>query len=60
MWSGWPSSSDGMFRDFRGYDVELIAAGTSGDLAYTVAIERPVMTFRDQSGEIALRVTQIY
>lgn len=50
----------GMFHDFQGYDVELIAAGTSGDLAYTVAIERPVMTFRGESGEISLRVTQVY
>jgi ketosteroid isomerase-like protein len=50
----------GMFQEFRGYDVELIAAGTSGDLAYTVSIERPVMTFRGVSGEMPLRVTQIY
>ncbi len=42
--------------------VEYIASGVSGDLAYTVAIERSEVQVVDQSGvmPIALRVTHVF
>jgi ketosteroid isomerase-like protein len=41
---------------------EIIASGTSGDLGYTVCLERGLARVAGQSGEapVVLRVTQIY
>lgn len=55
---GWLASR---FSDCSAYDIELVAAGASGDLAYTVAYEyttasvegRPPVSYR-------LRVTHVY
>ena len=43
-------------------DVEYIASGLSGDLAYTVAIERSLVHLADseKSAQMALRVTHIF
>jgi len=55
---GWLAST---FSNFQSYDMEIIAADVSGDLAYTVAIERHVTSINDGPVEPhALRVTQIY
>jgi ketosteroid isomerase-like protein len=48
------------FSDCTAYEVEIVAAGASGDLAYTVAYERSSVTFRGVPGDNVLRVTQIY
>jgi len=48
------------FRDSVEYDIELIAAGTSGDLAYTVAYEHNRTTVEGTPRVYTLRATQIY
>ena len=65
--SGWDRISDrfrsiaSRFSDCREYEFELLAAGVSGDLAYTVGFERATMSLdRGPVGPIVLRVTHIY
>jgi ketosteroid isomerase-like protein len=49
------------FSDFRSYDFELVAAGVSGDLAYTVAYERSTGSVDGGPAEpTTLRVTHVY
>ncbi|WP_127502570.1 nuclear transport factor 2 family protein [Actinoplanes solisilvae] len=42
------------------YDLELIAAGASGDLAYTVAFEHKSFEIDGQPEKCTLRVTHLY
>jgi ketosteroid isomerase-like protein len=65
--SGWERVSDrfrsiaSRFSDCREYEFELLAAGVSGDLAYTVGFERATMSLDGGPvGPIVLRVTHIY
>lgn len=65
--SGWDGISDRFrsiatrFCDCREYEFELLAAGVSGDLAYTVGFERATMSLDGgPAGPNVLRVTHIY
>ncbi len=65
--SGWERVS-GIFRwvasqfsDCREYEFELLAAGVSGDLAYTVGFERATMSIAGGPvGPSVVRVTHVY
>jgi ketosteroid isomerase-like protein len=64
---GWDGISDRFrsiatrFSDCREYEFELLAAGVSGDLAYTVGFERATMSLDGgPAGPNVLRVTHIY
>jgi len=65
--SGWEDVS-GTFRwlasrfaDCKAYEVELIAAGASGDLAYTVAYEHTTASVEGRpAASYTLRVTHVY
>jgi ketosteroid isomerase-like protein len=47
--------------DCRSYEVELVAAGASGDLAYTVAYEHTTASVEGRPPEAyTLRVTHVY
>jgi ketosteroid isomerase-like protein len=48
------------FTDSREYDVDIVAAGASGDLAYTVGYEHNVVTTRGKPSTYTLRVTHVY
>ena len=49
------------FRDCSSYEVDLVAAGVSGDLGYTVAYERTTASVRGGPAEpYVLRVTHVY
>jgi ketosteroid isomerase-like protein len=48
------------FSDSMEYEFEVIAAGASGDLAYTVGYERNQVTVDGQPRSYALRVTHVY
>jgi ketosteroid isomerase-like protein len=48
------------FSDCAAYQVDLLAAGASGDLAYTVAYERVTASIENAPNSYTLRVTQIY
>ncbi len=48
------------FSESVSYDIELIAAGASGDLAYTVAYEHNTVAVDGEPRTYTLRVTQIY
>ena len=48
------------FSDSTSYDIELIAAGASGDLAYTVAYEHNTVSVDGTPRTYTLRVTQVY
>lgn len=48
------------FRDSTAYDFEMVAAGASGDLAYTVGYEHNRVTVHGKPGVYTLRVTHIY
>jgi ketosteroid isomerase-like protein len=66
--SGWDEVSDtfrwlaGRFSDLRDYRFELVAAGASGDLAYTVGFEHKtaVAATGGEPTTYTLRVTHIY
>ena len=47
-------------RDCTGYDIELIAAGASGDLAYTVVIEHSQCAINGAPKDYRLRATHVY
>jgi ketosteroid isomerase-like protein len=49
------------FSDCKSFDIEVIAAGTSGDLGYLVAIEHTTCSvLRAAPAPYSLRVTQIF
>jgi ketosteroid isomerase-like protein len=48
------------FSNSTSYEIELIAAGASGDLAYTVAYEHDTVSVDDVPRTYTLRVTQVY
>ena len=48
------------FSECTEYDVEMVAAGTSGDLAYTVAYEHTKVSVEGDPRQLHLRVSQIY
>jgi ketosteroid isomerase-like protein len=48
------------FTDLRDYELELVAAGASGDLAYTVGFEHKTAVVDGRSATYTLRVTHVY
>ena len=48
------------FSDSESYEYEVIAAGASNDLAYTVGYERNRVRFQGEVTEYTLRVTHVY
>jgi ketosteroid isomerase-like protein len=48
------------FSDCTAYDIDIVAAGASGDLAYTVAYEHTTASVEGTPRTYTLRVTQIY
>jgi ketosteroid isomerase-like protein len=48
------------FSDCTAYDVELLAAGASGDLAYTVCFEHSTCLVQGEPRSYRLRVTHVY
>ena len=48
------------FSDCTAYDIDIVAAGASGDLAYTVAYEHTTVSVEGTPRTYTLRVTQIY
>jgi ketosteroid isomerase-like protein len=48
------------FSDCTSYDVELLAAGASGDLAYTVCYEHTTASVNGRPRKYTLRVTHVY
>jgi len=48
------------FSNSTSYSFELVAAGVSGDLAYTVGYERNMTSIDGKSTEYTLRVTHVY
>ncbi|MCD2195399.1 nuclear transport factor 2 family protein [Actinomycetospora endophytica] len=64
---GWPAVSTvfgqlaDTFSDCTAYDCEVLAAGTSGDLGYLVAIERVTLSMEGgPPRSIALRATTVF
>ena len=49
-----------VMENCESYDVELVAADASGDLAYTVAYEHTTATINGVPSTYSLRVTHIY
>lgn len=64
--AGWDEVSDifhrlaDVFENCESYEIELVAAGASGDLAYTVAYEHTTATVNGERSTYTLRVTHIY
>jgi ketosteroid isomerase-like protein len=64
--SGWEDVSHtfevlaSRFSECDAYEVNLLAAGASGDLAYTVAYENVTVSIESAPRSYTLRVTQIY
>jgi ketosteroid isomerase-like protein len=48
------------FSDLRDYEFELVAAGASGDLAYTVGFEHKTVIIDGEPATYTLRVTHAY
>ena len=48
------------FSDSTAYRFELLAAGASGDLGYTVGFEHNAVSYNGQPTEYTLRVTHVY
>jgi ketosteroid isomerase-like protein len=48
------------FSDCTGYDIELVAAGASGDLAYTVVFEHSTCSVNGVPRRYRLRATHVY
>ena len=48
------------FSDSTDYDFEVVAAGASGDLAYTVGYEHNHVKFQGEPQTYTLRVTHVY
>ncbi|MDF2977629.1 MAG: Ketosteroid isomerase-like protein [Actinomycetospora sp.] len=47
-------------KPLRDYDLEIVAAGASGDLAYTVAFEHKTFVVDGEPVSYTLRVTHVY
>ncbi len=66
MTTGWPeieATFDRLatrFSDCTAFDIEVVAAGASGDLAYTVGYERNRVKVNGQPRTYTLRVTHVY
>jgi ketosteroid isomerase-like protein len=64
--TGWAEVSEvfdwiaGRFSDLRDYRFELVAAGASGDLAYTVGFEHKTVVADGEPATYTLRVTHVY
>ncbi len=64
--SGWADVSStfswlaSRFSDCTSYDLELVAAGASGDLAYTVGYEHTTASVNGAEQSYTLRVTHVY
>lgn len=64
--TGWADVSDAFrrvaaqFSDSREYRFEVIAAGASGDLAYTVGFEHNTVSVNGRPTTYTLRVTHVY
>lgn len=64
--TGWADVSDAFrrvaaqFSDSREYRFEVVAAGASGDLAYTIGYEHNVVTLNGKPATYTLRVTHVY
>ena len=64
--SGWNDLSDtfewvaSRFTHCGSYEIELLAAGASGDLGYTVAYEHTTATVQGEPSTYTLRVTHVY
>jgi ketosteroid isomerase-like protein len=64
--TGWADVSDAFrrvaaqFSDCREYRFEVVAAGASGDLAYTIGYEHNVVTLNGKPATYTLRVTHVY
>jgi len=48
------------FSELRDYEFELVAAGASGDLAYTVGFEHKTVVVNGEPLTYTLRVTHVY
>ena len=48
------------FSEVRSYELELVAAGVSGDMAYTLAYEHSSTSVNAVPRTYVLRVTQVY
>jgi ketosteroid isomerase-like protein len=48
------------FSDCTAYNMDIVAAGAGGDLAYTVAYEHTTVSVEGSPRTYTLRVTQIY
>ena len=48
------------FSELREYELELIASGASGDLAYTVGLEHKTVVADGRPATYTLRVTHVY
>ena len=63
---GWPDISRTFqelavrFAQCTSFEIELVAAGASGDLAYTVAYEHTSVSVQGEPRSYTLRVTQVY
>lgn len=67
MTTGWPEIEatfdwlESRFSDCTSYEIEVIAAGASGDLAYLVAVEHTTASIGgDDPAPYSLRVTTIF
>jgi ketosteroid isomerase-like protein len=64
--SGWDNLSRtfasiaSRFAESRDFRIEVVAAGASGDLAYTVAFEDDVMNIDGASRAVTMRATHVY
>ncbi|SEF37907.1 Ketosteroid isomerase homolog [Amycolatopsis pretoriensis] len=64
--TGWADVSDAFrrvaaqFSDSREYRFEVVAAGASGDLAYTIGYEHNTVTLNGKPATYTLRVTHVY
>lgn len=64
--TGWADVSDAFrrvaaqFADSREYRFEVVAAGASGDLAYTIGYEHNTVTLNGRPATYTLRVTHVY
>ena len=50
----------GRFSGVDAYEFELLAAGASGDLAYTVGFEHKTVVVEGETSTYSLRVTHVY
>ena len=64
--TGWPDVSDAFkrvaaqFSDSRDYRLEVVAAGASGDLAYTIGFEHNTVSVNGTPKTYTLRATHVY